>query len=308
MPSGTGAVASRSRIATPSSSSPWMTPITTIARATGRAPLDRRDRPALARTGRSRGPRRRRSPARRAAGAVVVVVAARSSPARRCSSARRSSSRCSAARRPSWPASPARSRSRRRCRRSSPSPRRRRRRTPPRTASDGHRRSPCGRATGPSPDRNGAAMARWAMRHTASAPRSPVRMRTRSSTAVTQTLPSPILSVRAAPTMASTTRVGDGVVDDDLQLHLRHEVDLVLRAAVGLGVAALAAEAADLGDGEADDAGALEGVLHVVELERLDHSGDELHGRVSVLSSRRGRRSRRARRSRRPWTRPPPRP
>ena len=80
-------------------------------------------------------------------------------------------------------------------------------------------------------------------------------MRTGRSTSVTQTLPSPILSVRAAATMASTTRVDDGVVDDDLELDLGHEVDLVLGAAVGLGVAALAAEAAHLGDGHADDAG-----------------------------------------------------
>ncbi len=34
--------------------------------------------------------------------------------------------------------------------------------------------------------------------------------------------------------------VGLGLVGDDLELHLRHEVDLVLGAAVGLGVAALA--------------------------------------------------------------------
>src|SRR5690606_22069702 len=41
--------------------------------------------------------------------------------------------------------------------------------------------------------------------HTASTPRSPVRILTTSSTGVTQTLPSPILSVRADFSMASTT-------------------------------------------------------------------------------------------------------
>ena len=65
-------------------------------------------------------------------------------------------------------------------------------------------------------------------------------------------------------------------------LHLGHEVDLVLGAPIGLGVAALAAEAADLADGDAGDAGRLDGVLHVVELERFDDCGDELHVRVSV--------------------------
>src|SRR5579884_130302 len=42
--------------------------------------------------------------------------------------------------------------------------------------------------------------------HSASAPRSPVRMRTASSTSDTKILPSPILPVLAAPRMASTAR------------------------------------------------------------------------------------------------------
>ena len=58
---------------------------------------------------------------------------------------------------------------------------------------------------------------------------------------------------------------------------LRHEVDRVLGAPVGLGVAALAAEALDLGQGEALDADRLQRLLHLVELERLDHCDDELH-------------------------------
>ena len=78
----------------------------------------------------------------------------------------------------------------------------------------------------------------------ASRPRSPVRTRTTSSTGVTQTLPSPILPVRAASTMASTTLSASLVVDQDLDPDLGHEVDRVLGAPVDLGVAPLPAVAA----------------------------------------------------------------
>ena len=70
---------------------------------------------------------------------------------------------------------------------------------------------------------------------------------------------------------------GVELADDDLDADLGHEVHLVLRTAVDLGVAALAAEALDLADREAGDADQLECVLDVVELERLDDRGDELH-------------------------------
>src|SRR5918994_2968262 len=77
---------------------------------------------------------------------------------------------------------------------------------------------------------------------------------------------------------------GVELADDDLDADLRDEVDLVLRTAVDLGVAPLAAEALDLADGQTGDADQLQGVLDVVELERLDDGGDELHARVlSVL-------------------------
>ena len=65
-------------------------------------------------------------------------------------------------------------------------------------------------------------------------------------------------------------------LDEDLELDLRDEVDLVLRPPERLALAALAAEALDLGDGEAEGAAGLEGVLHLLELVRLDHRGDEL--------------------------------
>src|SRR5580765_3552740 len=55
---------------------------------------------------------------------------------------------------------------------------------------------------------------------------------------------------------------------DDLDLDLRKEVD---------GVALLAAEAADLAHGHADDARVRERCLHVVELEWLDDRFDLLH-------------------------------
>src|SRR4051812_43349078 len=67
------------------------------------------------------------------------------------------------------------------------------------------------------------------------------------------------------------------VRDDDLQPHLRDEVHGVLRTAVDLGVAALPAVAAHLGDRQSLDAEGLECLLHIVELERLDDRSDEFH-------------------------------
>ena len=63
------------------------------------------------------------------------------------------------------------------------------------------------------------------------------------STGTTQTLPSPIVPVRAFVDDRLDDAVDVGVVDDDLEPHLRHEVDAVLGAPVHLGVAPLAAEA-----------------------------------------------------------------
>src|SRR3954471_3447677 len=73
---------------------------------------------------------------------------------------------------------------------------------------------------------------------------------------------------------------GVQLADDDLDPDLRHEVHLVLRAAVDLGVPPLAAEPLDLRDREPGDADQLQGVLDVVELERLDDRGDQLHART----------------------------
>ena len=103
-------------------------------------------------------------------------------------------------------------------------------------------------------------------------------MRTTCSTVVTKILPSPILPVRAALTMASIACSSMLVGDHHLDLHLGQEVDDVLGAAIELGVALLAAEALDLGDGEAGDADLGQRFAHFVELERLDDRFDLLHG------------------------------
>jgi hypothetical protein len=77
------------------------------------------------------------------------------------------------------------------------------------------------------------------------------------------------------------------VVDDDLELDLRHEVDLVLGTSVGLGVPALTAEAAHLTHGHAGDAGGFERVLDLVELEGLDDGGDQLHAGEDAVADQR---------------------
>src|SRR3954470_23160678 len=67
------------------------------------------------------------------------------------------------------------------------------------------------------------------------------------------------------------------VRDHDLDLHLRHEVDHVRRAAVDLFLTAGAAEAFDLADGHALNSELAEIVFYVVQLERLDDGFDFFH-------------------------------
>jgi hypothetical protein len=81
-----------------------------------------------------------------------------------------------------------------------------------------------------------------------------------------------------------------GVLDEDLEPDLRHELDLVLGTPVNLGVASLAPEALGLGQGQTVDPESLQSLLHLVELERLQHRYDQLHfefllGFVVVLSA-----------------------
>ena len=73
--------------------------------------------------------------------------------------------------------------------------------------------------------------------------------------------------------------------DEDLEAHLRHQVDGVLRAPVDLGVAPLAAEAAGLADGHALDAERLQRALHLVEHVGLDDRGHELHALTPFSAS-----------------------
>ena len=115
----------------------------------------------------------------------------------------------------------------------------------------------------------------------ASTPRSPVRTRTTVSTGVDQTLPSPIRPVCALLTTTSMTSSASASSTRTSMPHLRHQVDGVLRAPVDLGVALLPAVAAGLGHGDAVHAERLQRALHVVELERLDDCGDELHRGLS---------------------------
>ena len=72
-------------------------------------------------------------------------------------------------------------------------------------------------------------------------------------------------------------------LDDRLDLHLGHEVDGVLRAAEGLGLAARADIALDLAGRQAEHARAAERLLHFVELERLDDRRHEMGHEVGLL-------------------------
>src|SRR5215469_13338423 len=65
----------------------------------------------------------------------------------------------------------------------------------------------------------------------------------------------------------------------DLDARLRNEVDHVFRAAIELGVPALAPEAFHLGDRHARHTDVREGGAYVVELEGLDDRCDEFHER-----------------------------
>src|SRR5665213_114200 len=75
-----------------------------------------------------------------------------------------------------------------------------------------------------------------------------------------------------------------GVLHDDLDLHLRQEIHHVLGAAVELGMAFLATETLGLGHGDALDPHLVQGVLHFVELEGLDDGFDLLHRSLYPLT------------------------
>ena len=72
----------------------------------------------------------------------------------------------------------------------------------------------------------------------ASAARSPVRIRTASSTGITKILPSPMRPVLALFSIASDDLMHHLVRNDDFELHLRHEVHDVRGAAIDFFLAA----------------------------------------------------------------------
>src|SRR3954462_5594270 len=71
--------------------------------------------------------------------------------------------------------------------------------------------------------------------------------------------------------------VDGGIIDHDLNPHLRHEVDGVLSAAVHLGVTLLATVALNLADGHPENTRLFEARLDVFERERLDDRSNQLH-------------------------------
>src|SRR6266536_2623745 len=80
-------------------------------------------------------------------------------------------------------------------------------------------------------------------------------------------------------------RAFDEIVGDDhLDLDLGQEIDDVLRTAIELGMALLAAETLNLRHREPADADIGERFAHLVELERLDDGFDFFHCRSFVSS------------------------
>src|SRR4051812_9446228 len=73
--------------------------------------------------------------------------------------------------------------------------------------------------------------------------------------------------------------VDEIVVEHDLELHLRQEIDHVLGPAIELGVALLPAEAFRLDHGDALQPDLLQRLFDLVELERFDDGFDLLHRR-----------------------------
>src|ERR1700730_3677946 len=71
--------------------------------------------------------------------------------------------------------------------------------------------------------------------------------------------------------------VGDVVLDDDLELHFREQVDVVLLAPIDGGMALLLAVSPDLGDGHAADAQLLQRIAHLIDFVRPDDTLDQLH-------------------------------
>ena len=86
----------------------------------------------------------------------------------------------------------------------------------------------------------------------------------------------PNLMTLLAYARAAGVHVED-IIDDDLDLYFRHEVDAIFGAAVHFGVALLATEAFHFADGHAFDAYFTEGVFHFLQFEGFDDCFDFLH-------------------------------
>src|SRR5882757_1545382 len=71
--------------------------------------------------------------------------------------------------------------------------------------------------------------------------------------------------------------------DCRLDLDLGQEAHGVFGAAIDFGVALLAPVSLDLGDGHPEHPDRGQGVAHLVKLERLDDSHDDLHGLIPQL-------------------------
>ena len=108
-------------------------------------------------------------------------------------------------------------------------------------------------------------------------PRSSVRMRMASSMLEMKTLPSPILPVLAAATMAPATSSARCVGDDHFDLDFGQQIHRVFAAAVNFGVALLPAAALGLDDGHPLDADFGQRVLHLFDAEWFDDGFYFLH-------------------------------
>src|SRR3546814_16710279 len=71
------------------------------------------------------------------------------------------------------------------------------------------------------------------------------------------------------------------VVDHRLKFHLGEKIDDIFSAAIKLGMPLLPAEALGLGDGDAGHADFVKGLLHFIQLERLDDRLDRKSTRLN---------------------------
>lgn len=112
---------------------------------------------------------------------------------------------------------------------------------------------------------------------TASAPVSPVRIRITCSTSRTKILPSPILPVRAALMMASTTESTTLSSTTTSIFYLGQKVDHIFSAAIQFGMALLTTETLHLSDGQTGDANFGQRFTYFVQFERFDNGCDLFH-------------------------------